>query len=90
MAATQGWVKELGYIMVEKSEQILYLGRWIPKENFRVFVYNKSGCQLVNSYDEFKSMVSSGLWEDKPITESCDVIEIQSKRGRPKKVKSHG
>lgn len=43
-------------------DQVEYLGRWVDKEHFRVFVYNDTGQKLVNSYDEFKALIGSGLW----------------------------
>lgn len=43
--------------------QVLYLGRWVDRKNFRVFVYNEKDEQkLANSYDEFESLTGSGLW----------------------------
>lgn len=48
--------------------QFQYLGRWVNKEHFRAFVYDEKGEQkLANSYKEFESLTSSGIWfESKP------------------------
>lgn len=46
-----------------RAGQAMYLGRWVDKSNFRAFVYNNKGEQkLANSYAEFESLTSSGLW----------------------------
>lgn len=42
--------------------QDLYLGRWVDKSNFRVFIYNSTGKKLVNSYEEYKNAIDSGDW----------------------------
>ncbi len=49
------------------KEQVMYLGRWVEKNLFRTFVYKANGeSKLANSYDEFKSLISSGIWFDLP------------------------
>lgn len=72
------------------DSQILYNGRWVPREHFRAFVYNHGTEKLVNSYDEFMKMIASGLWFadradiPKPIAkndETHNVVQIK-KRGR--------
>jgi hypothetical protein len=59
--------------------QVEYLGRWVNRNNFRAFVYNmQSEETLANSYDEFKELISSGIWfETKEMANS-------SKKGKPK------
>ena len=43
--------------------QFNYLGRWVEKETFRAFVYAENGIEkLANSFDEFETLISSGLW----------------------------
>jgi hypothetical protein len=43
--------------------QFNYLGRWVDKHNFRTFVYNKKLDQkLAESYEEFESLLASGIW----------------------------
>lgn len=43
--------------------QVLYLGRWVDKKHFRTFVYDEKGNQkLVNSYQEYESLMAGGIW----------------------------
>lgn len=49
----------------EVKKQIMYLGRWVDREHFRAFVYKTGGeKKLAGSYDEFKTLISSGVWFD--------------------------
>ena len=67
------------------DQQVLYLGRWVSKEHFRTFIYNSSGEKLVNSYQEFSDLISSGIWyAEKKDIKSTNVIDIlpAKKRGR--------
>ena len=77
--------------MQEKVDgQVLYLGRWVPRDSFRAFVYNSSGQKLCNSYDDYEKAISSGAWKAEPrekLTIDCDVINVTNvvsikKRGR--------
>jgi hypothetical protein len=46
-----------------KSEMVIYNGRPVPKDGFRVFIYGADGKQkLVNSWIEYQSNIESGLW----------------------------
>ncbi len=53
----------------DHAGQVLYLGRWVNKNTFRAFVYDKKGNQtLAQSYPEFESLIASGIWfASKPI-----------------------
>ena len=42
--------------------QVMYQGRWVSKDYFRVFVYSEIGQKLANSYDEYTKLIESGLW----------------------------
>ena len=43
--------------------QVAYLGRWVNKEHFRVFVYDEDGVPCIaKNYAEYEEMISSGLW----------------------------
>ena len=75
---------------MDALDQVLYLGRWVPKKYFRVFVHNGIESKLANSYDEFSQLIASGLWLDKPFAPSCDIVPIQSTRKRQKKEASNG
>jgi hypothetical protein len=45
------------------SGQFQYLGRWVDKETFRAWIYDKHGEQkLAGSYKEFEDLTSSGIW----------------------------
>ena len=65
--------------MINKTEDVMYLGRWIPKQGFRTFVYDKNGNEkLANTYPEYESMIATGLWfatkpENKPQIKSKEV-----------------
>lgn len=46
-----------------KVEQFQYLGRWVDKQHFRAFVYDKDGKEkLANSCKEFEDLTASGIW----------------------------
>ena len=45
------------------AEYVLYNGRMVSKEGFRVFVYGQEGAQkVVNSWDEYETAMATGLW----------------------------
>lgn len=45
------------------GESVKYLGRMVPKDGFRVFVYAVDGAKkLMNSYEEFERHLETGLW----------------------------
>ncbi len=45
------------------ESQVQYLGRWVDKNKFRVFVYSEMNEEkLANSYEEFQDLIDSGLW----------------------------
>lgn len=46
----------------KNSQQVFYQGRWVSKQNFRVFVYNSSAQKLVNSYEEYEKLIHDGSW----------------------------
>jgi len=46
-----------------KSDQAFYLGQWVDKKTFRAFVYDNQGNEkLADSYAEFESLTTSGIW----------------------------
>jgi hypothetical protein len=66
------------------ADQFFYQDRWVSKENFRAFVYNGESEKLANSYNEFNSLIQSGLWfASKDDVKPKDVVPI--KRGRKPK-----
>lgn len=66
--------------------QVLYQGRMVSRNGFRVYIYDKLGNRtLVNSYDDYLAHVSSDEWFDtKPNPEPIQIAEITEKprRGR--------
>ncbi len=52
---------------MQNESQVLYLGRWVSREHFKAFVYSKEDKKLAKSYDEFASLISSGIWKAEPI-----------------------
>jgi hypothetical protein len=52
--------------MTDASEQVEYLGHWVEKKYFRVFVYNAVEKKLANSWEKYNEMIKSGLWFSTP------------------------
>ena len=47
------------------EDTVIYKGKHVPREHFRVFVYNKDNeKKLANSYDEYLELTSTGMWFD--------------------------
>lgn len=45
------------------NEHVLYLGRMVPKKNFRAYVYDKdNNGKLVNTWTDYEEHLASGLW----------------------------
>lgn len=49
-------------MLKRKSPFVTYLGRKVPLDSFRVYVYNKDGKLLVNSYNDYLAAIESGKW----------------------------
>lgn len=48
---------------MKEVERVMYQGRAVPKDAFRVFVYGKDkAMKLMNSWDEYSKAIASGLW----------------------------
>ena len=64
------------------GERVIYNGRPVAKEDFRTFIYglNKEK-KLVNTWDEFETHISSGLW----FARAEDVISKPITKARQKK-----
>lgn len=46
-------------------ETVMYLGREVPKEGFRVFVYGRNDTQqLIESWEYYEQAMASGIWFD--------------------------
>jgi hypothetical protein len=50
------------YLSDSDAPQVFYQGRWVNRNNFRVFVYNADSQKLANSYKEYSDLIESGLW----------------------------
>ena len=62
----------------------VYLGRIIPKEHFRAYIYKANGDKkLVNSWDEFEAHMETGIW----FAEDINAKEVQTEEAieKPKK-----
>ena len=47
----------------EDENNVIYLGRKVSKDNFRVFIYGKEGeKKLVNSWIEYEAYCLTGKW----------------------------
>ena len=45
------------------NEEVMYMGRKIPKEGFRAFVYGKDNRRkIAESWDEFIKLLATGEW----------------------------
>jgi hypothetical protein len=68
-----------------------YLGRQVPKDGFRVFVYGKDGQQkLVNSYQEYEAQLATGNWfaqlsDMESIVEEVEPVEDVPVKTKPRK-----
>ena len=52
-----------------QKETVVYDGRIVPKEGFRVFIYSfDNQTKLVESWDEYQEHISSGIWYAKKNT----------------------
>jgi hypothetical protein len=58
-----------------EDSQVLYQSRWVSRTHFCAFVYNNEGQKLAKSYDEFSSLIASGLWR---ANKEKIIIEIQN------------
>ena len=60
------------------ESEAMYMGRVIPKEGFRAFVYGKENRRrIVESWDEFMCHVETGEWFSSP-EELQAVEELES------------
>lgn len=60
--------------------QVEYLGRWVPRDHFRVWVYGFDNAKkLAESYAEYKALIAEGKWfdrkEDVPFAKAKKVIK---------------
>lgn len=60
--------------------QVMYLTRWVSRNNFRAFVYNETEQKLANSYDEYTSLIESGLWFSQKEDVGKEVVQPKPSR----------
>jgi hypothetical protein len=64
---------------------VMYDGRVVPVEGFRVFVYGPDDTQkLANSWKEYQELIASGLWfshKDKVVTAKKEAPRESKKKG---------
>lgn len=64
----------------DHTNQFNYLGRWVDKESFCAFVYDKNGqSKLAKNYDEYEDLTTSGVWFESQISAS-----IANQKGKQK------
>lgn len=67
-----------------------YLGRLVPKENFRTIIYAPNGSQkLVESWAEFESNMESGVWfatKDGAVTSLS--TPVKKSKSKPRQAKT--
>lgn len=69
------------HLHLADDSQVLYQGKWIDKVHFRTFVYNNEGQKLANSYDEYSSLIESGLWfSTKEEVKTLNPINIKGRK----------
>jgi len=44
--------------------RVEYMGKMVPQEHFRTYIYSKDDKKLVNSWKEYQACVATGLWFD--------------------------
>lgn len=75
-------------------DSVIYNGQSIPKQHFRVFLFNNDGNKiLVNSWDEYQSLIASGEWVETlppPIEHTNSSRKKISKNPRNKQSVSSG
>jgi hypothetical protein len=69
------------------SDFVEYMGKMVPKNHFRVYVYNKDlDKKLCNNYSEYLVLRDTGVWFDS-IEDAKAIEHMQTKtkkKGRPK------
>lgn len=74
--------------MAKPKQVVDYQNRAVPKDHFRVFVYNKNGQRLVESYEEFKAAIASKEWFETKAEVHAPPPPVKPKK--VKKVKTDG
>ena len=58
----------------------MYLGRLVPKQNFRTFIYAPNGSsKLVESWMEYEKHMATGLWFASALDAADSIAEVDVK-----------
>jgi hypothetical protein len=64
-----------------QDSTVMYQNRAVPRDGFRVFIYNSDGDKkLVNSYEEYERHIKTGDWHPEQL-----LVSEPKRRGRTKK-----
>ena len=75
------------------SEHVIYLGRAVPKANFRTYVYGFDGAKmLARTWIQYEALISSGIWFPKleDVPEKVVSEDIKTKDTKSKSRKKDG
>ena len=71
---------------VLQEPMVNYQGRMVPKNNFRVFIYEVNGKKrVVNSFEEYEAYLNTGKWFSMQ-SEAIDVKKLQDEKEKLKAV----
>ena len=66
------------------SEMVKYCNRLVEKDGFRTWVYSQDSKKLVNSWDDYLSLVESGLWFSTKQDIPVEVKKVSRETSKPK------
>lgn len=78
----KGWVHDVpalfyrGNMSNKDPDFVMYQGRRVDKNYFRVYVYGMDGQRLANTYNEYVALIDSGKW----FSSKSDVPVVKQKR----------
>lgn len=72
------------------SEMVKYCNRLVAKDGFRTWVYSKDSKKLAGSWDEYMTLVGSGLWFSSKDEIPVEVVEVLRETSKPKTRKRKG
>lgn len=66
------------------SEMVKYCHRMVAKDGFRTWVYSKDSKKLASSWDDYVSLVESGLWFSSKDDIPAPVEHVSRETSKPK------
>ena len=66
------------------SEMVKYCNRLVEKDGFRAWVYSKDSKKLAGSWDEYTTLVGSGLWFSSRDEIPAPVEHVSRETSKPK------